>query len=403
MSSIRTHNLRLAYRSMKAARVRSFLTMLGIIIGVMAVVLVVCIGQGVKQQIAGQLNHYGKRTLLVEPGTTDSSALSVGSGARVTSLLSESDWRQVQKTKGIEYAVPLSVATGSIQGDHAINSPLVIATTADFTDVVRQSMASGGFFEAKDKEQAVVLGSGAARKLFDDNAPLGQMMVWRGQQFMVAGVFDDFKAPPFSPEASFNEAVFVPYDTAQSLSSGVLGMYQIVAKHADTVTDLQAKNAVAAALTAVHGGAQDVQVRNAAEAHTAPDQTIHLITMLVTGVAIIALIVGSIGIMDVMLVSVAERIHEIGLRKAIGATNVQIMRQFVAEAFVLSTVGALLGTVLSCIVVGILRLYSSLQAVLVWQVLIIAPLVAITVGVFFGSIPALKAASKDPIDALRYE
>jgi ABC-type antimicrobial peptide transport system permease subunit len=144
-------------------------------------------------------------------------------------------------------------------------------------------------------------------------------------------------------------------------------------------------------------------VLRADDTDTGSNKTIHLLTVLVSGAAIIALIVGGVGIMDVMLVSVTERMHEIGVRKAIGATNRQIMRQFMAEAFVLSGVGALIGVILSCAVVGLLRFYSSLEPVLVWQVLVVAPLVAITVGLFFGSMPALKAARKDPIEALRHE
>ena len=115
------------------------------------------------------------------------------------------------------------------------------------------------------------------------------------------------------------------------------------------------------------------------------------------------MVVGGVGIMDVMLVSVTERMHEVGIRKAIGATNQQIMRQFVAEAFVLSAIGAVLGVLFSAAGVGLLRAYTSVQAVLVWQVMIVVPLIAIAIGVFFGSMPALKAARKDPIEALRHE
>jgi len=248
-----------------------------------------------------------------------------------------------------------------------------------------------------------VLGESIAQKLFDDNAPLGQGLYWRGQRFIVAGVFNDFKAPPFSLEANFNNAVFVPYSTAQKLSGNILGVYEVLAKTSTSHPLIQTERRADAALVAAHGGSHDVTVAPASSANTASDQTIHLLTLLITGAAIIALIVGGVGIMDVMLVSVTERMHEIGLRKAIGATNRQIMRQFMAEAFVLSTFGALLGLIFSAAAVGLLRLYSSLQPVLVWQVFVAAPLIAVAIGLFFGSMPALKAARKDPIEALRHE
>jgi putative ABC transport system permease protein len=397
-------NMALAYRSLKAAKGRSFLTMLGIIIGVMAVVLVVCIGQGIKEQIAGQLGRYGKNTLTVQPGSHDTSAgLLSGLSGTTGNLLSENDLRIVQKADAIEYAVPISTTTGSMRGDHTVNSPFIVATTADFPNVVDQSIEYGGFFDADLATKTVVLGENIAHKLFNDNSPLGQTLIWRGQHFVVAGVFGNFSAPPFSIEANFNNAVFVPYSTAQDLSGSVLGIYQILAK-AKSGSDLQqTAHSIDASLAASHGGSKDVTVLRADDTDTGSNKTIHLLTVLVSGAAIIALIVGGVGIMDVMLVSVTERMHEIGVRKAIGATNRQIMRQFMAEAFVLSGVGALIGVILSCAVVGLLRFYSSLEPVLVWQVLVVAPLVAITVGLFFGSMPALKAARKDPIEALRHE
>jgi len=397
-------NLGLAYRSLKAAKGRSFLTMLGIIIGVAAVVLVVCIGQGIKDQISGQLGRYGKSTLTIQPTSSSGSAgVFTGLSGTSSNLLSENDLRVVQKTKGIATAVPVSTSSGSMRGDHTVNSPFIVATTAEFTDVINQSIQYGGFFDPDIDSKTVVLGANIAHKLFNDNSPLGQTLTWRDQHFVVAGVFNTFSAPPFSLEANFNNAVFVPYSTAQDLSGSVLGMYQILAKAKPDADQRQTTDAVQAALTASHGGSRDVAVLRADETDAGSNKTIHLLTVLVAGAAIVALVVGGVGIMDVMLVSVTERMHEIGLRKAIGATNRQIMRQFMAEAFVLSATGAIIGVAVSCAVVGLMRVYTSLQPVLVWQVLVVAPVVAIAVGLFFGSMPALKAARKDPIEALRHE
>lgn len=402
--SLRHDNFRLAYRNLKAAKARSSLTMLGIIIGVMAGVLVLCIGQGVKQQIAGQLGRYGKSVFVVRPGPpqTSTSLLSGLSGSN-SSLLTEADLHTVQKTHGVSAVAPLSTVSGSMTGDHMVNTPFIIATTADFENIIHQSMAAGGFFDSSDDGKAVVLGASIAQELFNDNAPLGQALLWHGQRLLVAGVFNDFVAPPFSLESNFNDAVFIPYATAQHASGSVLGIYQILAK-SDKPTDAsRVVSSTDAALVSAHGGAQDVNVALATDTTSQSDQTIHLLTTLVGIGAVIALIVGGVGIMDVMLVSVTERMYEIGLRKAIGATNRQILRQFIAEAFVLSGIGAVTGVVLSCATVGLLRAFTSMQAVIVWQALVIAPLLAIAIGMFFGSMPALKAARKDPIEALRHD
>lgn len=402
--SLRRDNFRLAYRSLRAARARSFLTMLGIIIGVTAVILVVCVGQGVKQQIAGELGRYGKSVFVVRPGSIQTGgSLLGGLSSGNSGLLTSNDLEAVQKTKDVAHAVPLSTVSGSVTGDYTVDTPFILATNSDFVDIIHQKMASGGFFNSGDDSRGVVLGMNVAQKLFTDNAPLGQALVWHGQRFIVAGVFEDFKAPPLSLEANFNDAVFMPYATAQKLSGSVLGIYQILGKAVPNADSAKVVKDTGAALVASHSGAHDVSVMPAADANASTDQTIHLLTMLVAGGAIIALIVGSVGIMDVMLVSVTERMYEIGLRKAIGATNRQIMRQFIAEAFVLSGFGAFIGLVLACGIVGLLRVYTSLQAVLVWQILVLAPVAAIAVGLFFGSMPALKAARKDPIEALRHD
>jgi len=402
--SLSRENLRLAYRSLRAARARSFLTMLGIVIGVMAVVLVVCIGQGIKKQISGDLGRYGKGLFVAQPEQTEAGgSILAGLASGSSNLLSQQDFRTIQKTDGVAAAASLSVATGSMTGDDTVRSPFIIATTPGFPDIVRQHMISGGFFESSDNGKAVVLGMSIAGKLFNNSSAVGQTLSWRGQQFIVAGIFDDFKAPPLSLESNFNNAVFVPYDVASKLMGGSLGMYQVLGKASSAKDAPKTIHAVDTALLAAHGGTHDVSVMPASAAGGASDRTIQLLTMLISGAAIIALIVGGVGIMDVMLVSVTERMYEIGLRKAIGATNHQIMRQFVVEALLLSGWGAVIGAALSCAAVGLLRLYTSMQPVLVWQILVIAPLLAVAIGVFFGSMPALKAARKDPIEALRHD
>jgi putative ABC transport system permease protein len=408
MAGFRKGNLRLAVASLKVANMRSFLTMLGIIIGVVAVTLVVCIGQGVKQQISNQVSHYGKDIITIRPGSSTSGfnigAVLGGNGLApsTSSLLSKNDFETVNNTPGVKYSVPLSVASGSAAGDHSLTSPLIIATSNYLPDVIDQSLSQGGFFDGTSDNHQVVLGSNAAKKLFNDAAPLGESLTYRGQKFIVTGIFASFPTAPFSLSANFNDAIFLPYGTAATLSGGDLSLYQILVKSNSVTATPAVASAIQARLTHVHGGAVEDSILTGDQATGSSDSIIHLLTLLIVGVAIISLIVGGIGIMNIMLVSVTERMHEIGLRKAIGATNKQILRQFVAEAFVISFTGAVIGTAISAAIVGLLRVYSSLQPVLVWQVLVAAPLVAIVVGVFFGTIPALKAARKDPIEALRH-
>jgi putative ABC transport system permease protein len=409
MGTLRKGNIKMAVAALKANKARSFLTMLGIVIGVMAVVCVVCIGQGVKQQISRQIDHFGSDVITIRPGSSkqgfDTSSLLSGNGLPTSSstLLSAADLDTISHTKGVQYAVPLSIASGIATGDHTVQSPLIIATSQNLADVLKQPLSSGGFFDNDTNAHGVVLGTKIAQALFDDESPLGQTLNYRGQDFVVTGIFSQFNSAPLSLSANFNEAMFIPYSAAQVLNGSSLAIYQVLLKVDSGANTASVASAVNSRLMAAHGGSDQVSVLTANQSSQGSDQIIHLLTLLTVGVALIAFIVGGVGIMDVMLVSVTERMHEIGVRKAIGATNRQIMRQFMAEAFVLSLTGAVIAVVLSAAVVGLLRVYTSLQPVLVWQILVIAPLAAIVVGVLFGTAPALKAARKDPIDALRHE
>ncbi len=409
MSTFRNGNLKMAVETLRSNKARSYLTMLGIVIGVMAVILVVCIGQGVKQQISRQIDHFGADIITVRPGASaqgfDTSSLLSGNGLPGTSsvLLNTADVDTVSHTEGIAYAVPLAIASGSVKGDHLVKSPLVIATGNNLPDALRQPMANGNFFDPDPGRHTVVLGSAIAQQLFDDEAPLGQTLTYRGQDFIVSGVFAPFSSAPLSLSANFNNAVFLPYATAQQLNGGNLAVYQILVKSNSAATAAAVAKAIDGRLETEHGGADQISVLTADKSSQGSNDIIHLLTLLTLGVAIIAFVVGGIGIMDVMLVSVTERMHEIGLRKAIGATKRQIMRQFMAEAFVLSATGGVIAVVLAAVVVGLMRVYSTLQPVLVWQIMVAAPLIAIAVGILFGTAPALKAARKDPIEALRHE
>ncbi len=396
--------LKLATASLKASKVRSMLTMTGIIIGVMSVIIVVGISQGVKQQISVQDARYGKNVLGIRPQNSSGNFLtgsSVPNGANT--MLSTKDIELVRQVPGVTDVTMLSAISGSAKADKEVTSPLVIATNASLPDIISQPIQYGGFFDTDTSIPTVVLGQHIAQLLFDNNVPLGQTLTYRGQPFIVAGIFSTFSAPPFSLEANFNDAIFIPYDTAQNLIGSAPGVYEILAKTNAGSDMTNVAQTIEARLVKAHGGAQDVSVSTDGYEASGSNETLRLLTLMTIGVALVAFIVGGVGIMNVMLVSVTERIHEIGLRKAIGATQRQIMDQFIAEAFALSIVGAFVGVLLSLASIGLLRLYTSLQPVVVWQVLVLAPLAAVVTGVVFGSFPAFKAARKDPIEALRHE
>ncbi|HKR82053.1 MAG TPA: ABC transporter permease [Candidatus Saccharimonadales bacterium] len=413
MSTVVRGELKMAIAGVRSTKWRSLLTMLGIIIGIVSVVTVVGIGEGVKQQIAGQLGHFGKNLITVVPGNIHDqhgSGSFVGtdifSGPSAQASLNDQDVRAVARVQGVTMTAPLAQVPGQIKIDGKVQSAgiTVIGTSGDLPKLLNQSVRAGGFFRDDDQDQnSAVIGKSVAQRLFQEETPLGMSFEFRGRTLTVRGVFDDFANVPLSPVANFNNTIFIPFSVANKLGNNTTPVYAILVKPHDAGQTATAISAINRALLSQHGGQQDFSVLNAKEAVASTSHVLDLLTKLITGVAAISLLVGGVGIMNVMLVSVTERMHEIGVRKAIGATNRQIWRQFMLEAGVLSGAGGAIGVLFSLLIDLLLHAYSDLKPSISWQAIVVATAVSIAVGVLFGTAPALKAARKDPIEALRHE
>ena len=409
MSVARGH-FKAGWDSVRGAKWRNFWTILGVIIGVASVISVVSIGEGVKQQISGQIHHLGKDLITIRPSQIDTSSgngnkdLHVLSGISITGSLSKDDVKSVRQTVDVSASAPFSALTGSIKGDGSSYNSLVVGTTSDLPSLLNQSLAYGAFFSDDDADSnVVILGQKAAERLFSEAVPLGRTVSFHGQDFIVDGIFNEFPTSSLASDADYNNAIFIPYATAQNLSNDSSPTYEILAKATTSSKTASVAAALNQRLLKNHGGQADFSVLQQNQNVASSSEILELLTRLITGVAAISLLVSGIGIMNVMLVSVTERLHEIGIRKAIGATNRQILSQFLVEATVLSLAGGAIGIIVSYIIDGALRLTTSLQPDITWQIVAIAAGVSLLVGMIFGSIPALKAARKDPIDALRAE
>ena len=412
MRALTRGNIKMALGAVRAARWRSLLTTVGIIIGVLSVVTIVSIGEGVKQQISGQINQLGKDLITVRPGNVKAggaaktlSSLNLLSAAGSPSTLSQHDLDVVKNTANVKLAVPMSVVPGVVTAEgQQYNGGVVIGTSENAPSVLNKSVQYGEFFSADDVQKNVaVIGPNVAEQLFGSQVPLGHTFTFDGQTFIVRGIFNQFDSVPFSLDTDFNNTIFIPYTLAQQLNHSSLPIYEILAKPAQTSLTASVAQDLQRNLLSAHSGQQNFSVLKQNETLAVANNVLDLLTSLVSGIAAISLIVGGIGIMNVMLASVTERTHEIGIRKAIGATNRQILSQFLVEAAVLSLVGGIVGVVLSLLLNGAIRALTDLTPVISWQVLSAAVGVALAVGIFFGITPALKAAHKDPIEALRYE
>ena len=413
MASLTKGDIKTAIHTLRRNKARSLLTMLGVIIGVASVVTMVSVGEGVKQQVNAQTETLGKDLITIRPGQIlDQSAASelsnTGSWLNLNTIgsLSGKDVTTVANTLGVKSVAPMSIVTGSVLSSEMKQpyNALVIGTNTQLPAILHQTLAYGGFFSDNSVDaNKVVIGAQVAQALYSESVPLGQTMTILGQQFVVSGIFNDFQTTPLSADVDFNDAVFMPYAAAEQMTNNNAPIYEILARpQIVSQTDTVAQ-ALRGSLLAAHGGDHNFTVLEQSQTLAVTDNILNLLTAFIGGIAAVALLVGGIGIMNVMLVSVTERMHEVGIRKAVGATNRQILTQFMTEALILSVSGGFIGVLLSLVVNICLRVLTDLAPAINWPIIIVAFLVSVGIGLLFGTVPALQAARKDPIEALRNE
>lgn len=400
-----------ALKTVRSNRARSLTTMLGIIIGVVAAIVVVGIGEGARVQVRDQISRLGKDLIVIRPGDSTATSGILGSvgllkSQEVGSSLSPNDVVAAGQADGVRAVVPLSVVDGTVavsQGNGKFNGN-VVGTDSKFADVIHQPIAFGGFISGDNSDgDMAVIGPDVATNVFGESVPLGRTLSFRGHEFIVTGIFKPFETAPFSSRVDFNNAIFIPYATAQELSKGGANIYEILVQPSDinradtTIASLNSK------LTSSHGGDHNFAVQKQGQSLGVTNDILSLLSALVLVAAAMSLIVGGVSIMNIMLVSIAERLHEIGIRKAVGATDRQILYQFMSEALILSLAGWLIGVVTSVALIYLIKLFSTIEPVVSWPMVGITFVGTLIVGTLFGSIPAISAARKDPIAALRSE
>lgn len=404
-------NVKMALAALRSSKWRSLLTMLGVIIGIVSVVTTVSLGEGVKQQVLNQINQFGNDLITIRPGKTiDRDLRGAISGVNIlsgvgSSTLTEEDVAAVQKVSGVRIAVPVSSISGVPRVDNReFTSGFILGTTEAMPEILNQKVEFGTFFNNEETNRRVaVIGRRVAEQLFQENVPVGKSFTIRGQEFIVRGIFEEFEGNPFTPNTDFDVAIFIPYQTGKDLTGGNVQIAQILAKPVDPNQAKEVVETVKLRLLDAHAGEEDFTVLKQDENLAVTNNVVNLFTGFIAGIAAISLMVGGIGIMNIMLVSVTERTREIGIRKAVGAANRQILGQFLVEAMVLSSVGGIIGVLLSVLANVLFRIFTDLKPIVSLRVVLLATVVSLIVGVLFGIMPALKAARKDPIEALRYE
>jgi putative ABC transport system permease protein len=403
--------LRLAIVAIARNMTRSFLTALGIIIGVAAVIAMMAIGQGAKSQIEAQFAAMGTNLLIVLPGSTNTGGVRAGTGS-LPSLTWE-DMKAIQTQVPSVLAVAPSLRTSATVLSEGQNwTTQVTGTTPDYFLIRNWPMAKGTNISTSDVDtgtKVIILGQTVVDKLFGQNAdPIGESVQIKGVPFVVVGV-SAVKGQSAQGQ-DYDDAVFIPSSTFMAKIQGGLmayisGQLMVAAVSADATK--RAQDEITALLRDRHrlrqGVDDDFSIRNLAELASAQQEGTRTMTTLLASVAAVSLLVGGIGIMNIMLVSVTERTREIGLRIAIGAKRANILAQFLVESLVLAVAGGMLGVALGVYTA------TSLAARFGWPVLLQPEIIGISVafsafvGIVFGLYPARKASLLDPIEALRYE
>lgn len=403
-------SIKMALVSIRSAKLRSFLTILGIIIGIASVVTIDSLGQGLKKQVASQIDSLGANVITVISGqvaTTNSQGQRGFNPAAQfgSSTLTETDLAEITNLPNIKHAAPMMLISGLIMKGSATSAgALLVATTPELRHFTYQKMASGRFLDASDHNQKVaVLGSKVKADLFGKSNAIGESVSIRGASFTVIGVVaaDTNSDTPFG--GGFEQLAYLPLETARELTGGNLQILRILAAANSAESLDQAVTDIKNALLGNHGGQEDFSVLTQEDLVGTVGTILSALTTAIKAIAAIALLVAGIGIMNIMLVSVTERTREIGIRKAIGANSKVVLLQFLIEAMTLSLLGGILGILLSIGVGRIAKRVVNLDPVITPQIVITACIVAVGVGLIFGMMPAVKAARKRPIEALRYE
>ncbi len=399
-----------AISSIRSSKVRTLLTTIGVIIGVIFFVLISATVDGLDSEVRTEIESLGGNLVIVVPGNAvdrDEDGEVVGFNivaALGTSTLSEKDLNDVSKIKDVKATAPLMIVSGLVEREEmqSKDSP-IIATTSDFPAALNQKIAEGKFFSKDSDSRVAVVGSNIVKNLFAGTVSLGSSINVRGQPFAIVGVMEESTVEGLNLGPDIDDAVFIPFEAGKKINGGT-GLIQRIylqlgtEADADTATENMKK-----VLLKNHGGQEDFSIIKQDEIIDLSSSIFSIIKNFSNIVSLIIMIIGGIVILLVMMMTVKERTREIGLRKAVGATNLDILTQFIVETVVITWFGAIVGIATAAIISVSIGFLTELTPIITLSTVLVAFGLATLFGLLGGLIPAFFAAFKDPIEALRHE
>ena len=403
----RTH-YELAKSSLKRNRTRSFLTCLGISIGVASIVLILSLMGSISSLVSSQVSKIGSNLIVVRPSSTLSTVDSIvneltASSQYLKSNLTLKDLSTIEKIDNVAAASPLAVSVNSLKGETntVVPSATVVGTNPDFIKIQNLNLQSGTFIREDSETPTAVIGTKLANALFGTAEPIGKAITLLGTRFIIIGVLSEVDDPINFNNVDLDNSLFVCASVLNKIDNS-LQIQQINIRVENTGSLTETASTIRESLIAAKAGDANFVVLKGDEITHPAGSLLSIVSGILSVVAGISLIVGGIGIMNIMLVSVAERTHEIGIRKAIGATSGNIRFQFLIESLILSAIGGLMGLILGYLLSFLLCLITPFNPFISWQILAITFGVSVLTGLIFGLYPAMKAAHKNPIYSLKF-
>lgn len=397
---------RTARQSLDRARLRTLLTVTGVAIGVASITAILALAGGVNKVIGKQVAELGGHVAVIRPASGKTTLADLSNptpmNAYSTSPLSERDIEAVSTLPDTKAVAPIMTLSGSVRtNDSNPDESIIVATTPDLPSISDLTIADGQFIDSVTRQNTVVIGAQLSVDLFGTEQSIGKNFLIRGQPYTIIGILKRQEKPINYNNIDFDHAAIIGFESGKLFNGGVAQIQQINVLARDGTDMNTFKQEIDRVLRLNHDNQPDADVFVGREITEPTSDLFKFISLVMTVIASISLLVGGIGIMNIMLVGVSERTREIGLRKAVGASNLTIVSQFMIEALIISALGGLLGFAGGYFIAFVVSLFIPYDPAFNWAIVGWAAALSIGVGVIFGLYPAVRAARKDPIESLR--